>query len=105
MRASLDLDARIAGPRWHVSASNPAWLQAAAQAAVNAREKAAAYAQGVDLRLGRLIRLSESEDGFVNRGHRMAFAAAAGQHDMPVESGEQGVAAAIWATFALQPAP
>ena len=44
MRSSGELDARIAGPSWRVSQNHPAWLEAASQAAANARTKAAAYA-------------------------------------------------------------
>src|ERR1700757_26071 len=59
MRATTELDARIAGPSWRVSPSNPVWLEAATRASANARAKAAAYAAGVDARLGRLLALSE----------------------------------------------
>ena len=103
MRATQELDARIAGPSWRVSEANPAWLQAATRAAANAREKAAAYAAGVDARLGRLIALAEPDDPRF-AGHRsMAMAAAAGPGpDMPVDAGEKEVAASIQATFELE---
>ena len=57
-RASDELDARIAGPSWRISTDNPVWLTAASQAAARAKAKAAAYAAGVDARLGPLIALS-----------------------------------------------
>lgn len=100
-RCTDELDARIAGPSWRVSADNPIWLEAASQAAANARDKAAAYAGGLGLRLGALRALAEPEDG--STGRRM-FARAASKssgHDMPVETGEQEVTAAIQATFEL----
>jgi uncharacterized protein YggE len=103
MRASSELDARIAGPSWRVSPDNPAWLEAAGRASAHARAKAAAYAAGVDAELGRLLALSEPEHRYV-RGMSQpmaARAAAAAGVDMDVEPGEQEVTAAIQATFAL----
>jgi uncharacterized protein YggE len=104
MRASSELEARIAGPSWRVSPTNPAWLEAARSASANARAKAAAYAAGVDARLGRLVALSEPE-----HPHRLGIAqpmsarAAAGS-DMNVEAGEHEVVASIQAIFALESA-
>lgn len=100
MRASTELDARIAGPSWRVSASNPAWLQAASQAAANAKNKAAAYAAGADARLGALLALSEPDDGYGPGVPQSARAAAAGS-DIHIDAGEQEVAARIHATFEL----
>jgi hypothetical protein len=101
MRASDELDARIDGPRWRVSPANPVWLEAATQASANAKAKAAAYAAGVDARLGRLISLSEPEHGYRGMFQPVARAAAKGP-DMHVEAGEQEVAASIQATFCLE---
>jgi uncharacterized protein len=105
MRASSELEARIAGPAWRVSPSNPAWLEVATDAAANAKAKAAAYAAGVDARLGRLMALSEPEHR-LGRGmmQPMSARAAAAGPEMDVEAGEQQVSAAIEATFALEPA-
>jgi uncharacterized protein YggE len=102
MRAGEELDARLAGPRWSVSASNPARLEAAKQAVVNARAKAKAYAAGVDARLGALLSLSEPDAVF--DGHVVGLSArSAGAHpDIHIEAGEQEVVAAIQATFALE---
>jgi uncharacterized protein YggE len=101
MRASDELDARIDGPRWRVSPANPVWLEAASQASANAKAKAAAYAAGVNARLGRLISLSEPEHGY--RGMiRAASGEAARGPDMHVEVGEQEVAASVKATFRLE---
>ena len=104
MRSSSELDARIAGPSWRVSASNTAWLEAASAASRNARDKAAAYAAGLGLRLGPLRSLAEPVDGGPWGRHTplRASSAAAGQ-DMPVETGELEVTARIEATFALRP--
>jgi demethylmenaquinone methyltransferase/2-methoxy-6-polyprenyl-1,4-benzoquinol methylase len=62
MRCTEELDARIVGPSWRVSPDNPAWLDAASRAAANARAKAAAYAAGLDLKLGALLALAEPTD-------------------------------------------
>jgi uncharacterized protein YggE len=102
MRATDELDARIDGLSWRVSRDNPVWLEAARQAAANARRKAQAYATGVDARLGRLIALSEFERA-EGRGRlpMAAVAASSGPPDLSVEAGDQEVAAAIRGTFAL----
>ncbi len=101
MRCSDELDARTTGPNWRVSASNPVWLEAASQAAANAREKAAAYAAGVELRLGPIRVLAEPDDGRPGGRKMIRAASVAASHDMPVETGEQEVTATIQATFAL----
>jgi len=103
MRASDELDARIAGPSWRVSTSNAAWLEAATQAAARAKALAAAYAAGVDARLGRLIALSEPEHG-PGMIKPLAARARAGPPgpDMPIEGGQHEVVAAVRATFALE---
>jgi uncharacterized protein YggE len=104
MRATTELDARIAGPSWRVSPTNPAWLEVATRASANAKAKAAAYAAGVGTRLGRLMALSEPEHRF---GGGMfaepAARAAAASPGMDIEAGEQQVAASVRATFALEP--
>jgi uncharacterized protein len=103
MRASDELGARIAGPSWRISPDNPVWLEAATQAAARAKAKAAAYALGVDARLGALIALAEPEHG---RGMISPLAArtraGAPGPDMPVEAGEQEVIATVSASFALE---
>ncbi len=91
------------GPSWRVSPTNPVWLEVASQASANAKAKAAAYAAGVDARLGRLMMLSEPEQ---RRGPgwfaaSSASLAAAGP-DMDIESGLKEVVASIRATFALE---
>jgi uncharacterized protein YggE len=99
VRASDELNARIAGPSWRISPSNPVWLEAASQAAASARAKAGAYAAGVDARLGALIALSEPEH---HQMVRPLAARAGGGPDMYVEAGVQEVVAAVNATFALE---
>lgn len=101
MRCSDELDARIAGPNWRVSANNFVWLEAASRAAANARDKAAAYAAGLELRLGPIRALAELDDGWPGGRKMIRPAGAAAGHDMLVETGEQELTAAIQATFAL----
>ena len=98
-KATEDLGARIAGPRWLISLDNPIRLEAAREAAADARRKAEAYAKGVGATVGQLIRLSEPGE----RGAEMHFARAARAsiESIPVEPGEHDVAASIEATFAL----
>jgi uncharacterized protein YggE len=83
-----------------VSPTNPAWLEAATRAAANAREKAAAYAAGVDATLGALTALAEPEDSVRHVGFRAL--AASGGLDLPIDAGEQDVVASVEATFALK---
>jgi uncharacterized protein YggE len=98
-KATEDLGARIAGPRWLISLDNPVRLEAAREAAADARRKAEAYAKGVGATVGQLIRLSEPGE----RGAEMHFGRAvrASIESIPVEPGEHDVAASIEATFAL----
>src|SRR5262249_18528102 len=102
MRATGELDARIAGPNWRISTDNPAWLEAATQAAAPARAKAAAYATGTGRRLGAVISLPELDHGRPMHMPMMARAAAAAAPDIDVEAGDQDVVATVTATFALE---
>ncbi len=106
-RAGKELAVSIEGPRWYISPGNPARLQAAREAAADARRKAQAYAGGVDAELGRLVRLAEPAIGphppMLRRTAGFAMAAGGGGSDpMPIEVGEHEVAAAIEATFTLE---
>ncbi|MGO9753856.1 MAG: SIMPL domain-containing protein [Solirubrobacteraceae bacterium] len=101
--ASEDLQAHIDGPHWYISPTNPNRLEAAKQAAANARDKAEAYAAGVDAQLGALMGLSEPESGsrrMISSSNKM-IRAASGGGEMPIETGEHEIVAAIDATFAL----
>lgn len=98
-RCTEELDARINGPDWQISPTNPVRLEAASRAATNARNKAAAYAAGLDLRLGDLRGLAEPGDD--RTGGRGIARAAAFSHDMSVDRGEHEVTATVQATFEL----
>jgi uncharacterized protein YggE len=102
-RTTEELSARIEGPRWIISPDNPARLDAARAAAVAARRKAEAFAEGSGARLGRLLELGEPGHQHVYREHVRASAAGFAAGDaMPVEPGESEVAASILASFALE---
>jgi hypothetical protein len=63
--------------------------------------QAEAYAEGVGAKLGRSIRLSDPGDRLIVHGTAVR-AMAMSSEPMPVESGEQEVAASIEATFVLE---
>jgi uncharacterized protein len=100
-QATESLAARIDGPRWLISASNPARLEASRQAAADSRRRAQAYAEGVGAMLGPLIRLIEADERFSIRAAGGLTPLAA--DPVPIEPGQQEVTAAVRATFALSP--
>src|SRR6202041_950614 len=90
-KATTELQATIDGPRWQIAAGNAVRLEAAREAAADARRKAQAFADGLGTKLGGLIRLVEpgAEARLRRTGLRpMAAAAAAGVEQMPIEPGE-----------------
>lgn len=99
-RATEGLAARIDGPRWLISPTNPVRLEAARQAAQESRRKAQAYAEGVGARLGRLIGMAEPDQHFAVGAAGGLTPMAAGP--MPIEPGEHEVTAAVQTTFALE---
>jgi uncharacterized protein YggE len=101
MRATTELDARIQGPSWRVSPQNSAWLDAARGAALNAQDKAGAYAAGVGARLGRLVALAEPADQRGSGGPMPMAARASAGGELLVEAGEQEVSACVWGEFEL----
>ena len=102
-RVTTELAARVDGPRWQIAATNPIRLEAAREAATDGKRKAQAYAKGVGAQLGALIRLAEpgTAMGSGNGGHMFTPMAASSRGDMPIETGEQEIAATIEVTFAL----
>jgi uncharacterized protein YggE len=103
-RAVTELGAAVSGPVWSVSASNPARLEAARQAAADARRRAQAYAEGIDATLGPVLSLSEADETHPRPRRGRMIAVAASSAGIPIEPGEQEVTASIEATFALNPA-
>lgn len=101
-RATSDLAARVDGPHWLISLENPVRLEAARQASADARRRADAYAEGIGAKLGQLIQLSEPGTAPpVIHAAAVGFSPLAGR-PVPIEQGEQEVAASIDATFALE---
>jgi uncharacterized protein YggE len=98
--AVAQVQASVAGPSWTVSAGHPARLAAARLSAADARDKAQAYAEGVDARLGRLVSLTEQTPDYVGRRAAVATAAAGGG-EVPIEVGQCEVTAVVQATFEL----
>jgi uncharacterized protein len=93
-------DAHVDGPSWRVAADNPVRSDARRAAAVDARRRAEAYADALGVRLGAIVAVAEpgtsppSPEGVL-------FSA---RQEIPVESGEVDVRAAVEVTFALEPA-
>jgi uncharacterized protein YggE len=99
-RANEDLRASIDGPHWFVTPANPARLEAARQAAADARSKAQAYAAGGGVTLGSLMRLVEPDTA--NRpGVIRTVSSAADSRETPIDVEDYEVQATIDATFAL----
>ncbi len=97
-RSSEELRAGIDGPHWYVSPAHPARLKAAKQAAIAARDKAEAYAAGVNATLGRLIRLVDPTTAAKPDSTSVAL----GDRDQPIEIEEHEVRAFVDAEFALE---
>ncbi|TMK83523.1 MAG: DUF541 domain-containing protein [Actinobacteria bacterium] len=105
--ATARAQARVEGPWWRVAPDNPAWAEARHRAAREARSKAEAYAEALDLRLGPVVAIAEPE---IHSGqvHRLPvrFAATSAlaepEPDMPIDAGELEVAAVVDVTFRLE---
>jgi uncharacterized protein YggE len=97
--------ARVGGPEWIVEPGNPAHEQACRLAALDARRRAGAYADGVGLVLGEVVTLDEvgqdRDRGYV--GPMMAMAAPEADESMPIEvnAGDLQITATVVATFSL----
>ena len=100
-QATQDLAAEVNGPHWLISLDNPIRLEAARQAAADARRKAQAYAEGIGAKVGRPVELSEPNTHVTHRGIPVSSSAASGG-PMAVEPGEHQVGASIQATFTLE---
>jgi uncharacterized protein len=102
-RSSMDAAASIDGPHWSISAGHPVRLEAARQAAADARRRAEAYADGAGAKLGPLTGLAEPGTATPTLVRRGKIMPAGGLQPMPVEAGELDVLAVIEASFELQP--
>lgn len=96
-------DADVDGPDWIVSAANPGRREAYAQAALDARARAEAYAGALGLRLGSVLRIEEpsADDGGRPRPRMMLTAASGADHTETVHAGQVEIDARVTVTFAL----
>jgi uncharacterized protein len=88
--------AGVEGLSWSVDRASPAWLDACRLAATTARDRAAAYAEGLGLPLGQVVEAVEpgSEPAPVARMRGITV-------NHPVEPGQARVGAALDVTFVL----
>jgi uncharacterized protein YggE len=99
--------ARIEGPWWKVAPDNPARAEACRQAAADARRKADAYASALGVRLGSVLLVTEPRVGVGPQG-KVEFAQMAAARgvqaaaDVPVQTGDLDVSAAIEVTFLIE---
>jgi uncharacterized protein YggE len=102
--STREAQARPHGPAWLIDPDNPARIEACRVAADDARRKAEAYAGALGLRLGAVLSIREPgarPRPFGPEQPAMRMAAAGGGPDMPVESGDVDVAAAVTVVFEL----
>ena len=94
-------DAHVDGPAWRVAPDNPLRSDARREAALDARRRAEAYADALGVRLGAIVAVAEPGTSPPPAPDGVLFSA---RHEIPVESGELDVSAAVDVTFALEPA-
>ena len=101
--ATRDAQARPHGPSWQVDPENPARAEACRVAAADARRKAEAYADALGLRLGAVLSIREpgARPRPIEPQQAVMRMAGGGGPDMPVESGDVGVSAAVTVVFEL----
>jgi uncharacterized protein YggE len=103
--STRDAQARPHGPVWQVDPANPARTEACHLAAEDARRKADAYAGALGLSLGRVLAVREPRGGPPDHEppmYRLAAAqAVASGPDVPVETGDVEVRAAVHVVFEL----
>jgi hypothetical protein len=103
--AAARVGARIDGPTWRIAPDNPAQVEARRLAALDARARAAAYAEALGARLGAITSIAEpgtAPPGAEPRAARTAVLLEASP--MPLEAGEHVVEAAVDVTFQLEQA-
>jgi uncharacterized protein YggE len=99
-RASAAVD----GPRWRLLRSNPAYGEACAEAARDARRRADAYAEALGYRVGAVERATEPTVRIEppQPAMRMMAAQAEVAQDLAIEAGDLDVTAAIEVVFLLE---
>ena len=95
------VQAQIEGPWWRLNLDNPARAEACRQAIADARQKAEAYSQALELRLGPVESVVEAETA--RYGHfPLGVALAAAGPEMEINPGQLEVSAAVDVTFLLE---
>ena len=100
------IGAQVQGPHWQLALTNPAFTEAARQAAEDARRKADAYAAALGVRLGTVERVSEPHVS----AHRYDFpmeepvvaSLAAPEPQIEIHQGALDVTGAVEVTFNLE---
>lgn len=100
---------RVSGPFWAISPDTPAHALARTCAAQNARERAHAYADGLDLKVGRVVGVAEpglrhgGEDHGFGDGVEAMSSSADADAPLDVTPAEQTVRAQVEVAFAFEP--
>lgn len=97
--------ARVGGPQWIVEQTNPAHVEACRLAALDARQRAEAYAAGLGLALGPVVLVDETSPDVPRPMPRAMMMAATAMADdsapIEVNAGELEVTADVRVTFSL----
>jgi uncharacterized protein YggE len=101
---AVDRGAQVNGPAWTIAPDNPARVEACRQAALDARRRAEAYADALGVRVGAIASVRDPGTGVPPPPRPMRIAAmdAGAVEALPVEAGEQLVAAAVEVEFQLE---
>lgn len=94
--------AQVRGPSWWIAPDNPARVEACRRAAVEAKRKAEAYADALDLRLGPVVEIREPSTGPSPMPRARGLTLAAAEVAIDVDPGELNVEAQVEVTFALR---
>lgn len=92
---------QIDGPSFELDQPEPALDEARTKAVGMARARAELYARAAGLRVGRIVRISESDAAPPVVRPMAVMAMRKGAADTPVESGEQNLAVTVSVTFEL----
>jgi uncharacterized protein len=101
---AVDRGAQASGPAWTIAPDNPARVEACKDAALDARRRADAYADALGVRVGAIVAVRDPGTGIPPppRPMRMAAMDAGAVEALPVEAGDQLVAAAVEVEFQLE---
>jgi uncharacterized protein YggE len=97
------VEARVAGgPWWRVGADDPARLEACRLAAVDAERRATAYADGLGLARGKVVRAVEAGAADLGREGRASLSFSAIDGEPELRPGTAEVSAAVDVAFELE---